>query len=1243
MEDLGRDDIDSAVKGMFRHIPQILAFHSHLLSELKKCATPKDIANTFKKVSPFFKLYTAYINEYDHYIDSVTLLRGNKKTNSVLESAREACGGRDIMSYLITPVQRIPRFELLLRELRRYSTSDDDAAALDAALDSVKTVAQKINEAKRDAEQKSRLVEILSMLTDLEEHVPPPFLQPSRKFVHAGYLWEITDQFSARRKERFVILLNDLIIWTECIRPNKSYRVKGALPLDACEMMLHDGVVVSTQPIFNQDGELCTAANWPLQKTQPDDSDLLAPPPVVPSTIRSPLTTSVLLSWYDISSMSPTHAASAIAKSSTGLFSTLGLKPAKTVKFVFPDATFPLSSSAITALSQELARGALPSPTVNLSPALQAAAAAAGSSAPPATAVYPSLAGSLSSLTNDEYAALQTVWLEIFDKVFEETRMARGSMIIQQKGVLHPDVAPAFSFASTSTVEATVNSQTCRKAPPPPIHVRNLSAVEAVPESTPTPSASRSVAASGASLAVGTTASILESKVIDGGKSAKGTDACPAAEAQQTTGQQSQVPKPVSTESTSLGSPARRASLGNVKSPFTSTLNDLPMVGLKAKKDNANTPPQIGDADATASQAQQVRPIPPERPVHSRQPSAICTEATSQKTGVEPESPRAKKASPPPPPSIPAPAPPAPVVVVCEEKKQHPPSNIPPPVPSAKPRAADDSSLKAAPTPRSGIPPPVPTAPRHVAAPATAKQLAHNARVIEALTKAVHALHGLSRAELTFLKQVGRARAPPRFILAVEAIAIATNWAVTQGKETFQPAPQDTTTPTPTAAEHRRRVSGLTFSAPSPAAAAHSARARHSFTFGVDSSAVAALAATVSPTLAAIQSGRPLVALSPTAISMLVSIHLSTYLQAFATHTLTLAQSVVSLPFSNDSQFMPTVDASTLPPVSKILTHDPVRLDAILRTAALQELANAPNRKAALAMLGDSRAALVYWAFALVLHAAQTNPEDTPEDSTFITLPPDWAFESDGEGHTDHDHSAGHEHKKSVAEHVRPATASLASHSRTGSSISGAAAAIAVATSKAESSSLRPASEVRSHAGGATGSLSRIPRPRTAIVRPSTARSSSSTAAASSTPSTTSTLSLSSTTRGSPKASPTGTSAVKKLRPATARVSSAHSTANVSATTTSSSATTSAAARALPAQGMAAKASITLPPRPSLDAVLRGRAISAVKKPESESSSATSATVRPQTLARPATAHITSSAHRSTTQRATSTTAHTQK
>jgi len=77
------------------------------------------------------------------------------------------CNKLDIYSYLIMPIQRLPRYQLLLADLVKNTLkSHPDYYNLVGALEKIKGVAEYINEEKRKAEQIEKILEIQESFSD---------------------------------------------------------------------------------------------------------------------------------------------------------------------------------------------------------------------------------------------------------------------------------------------------------------------------------------------------------------------------------------------------------------------------------------------------------------------------------------------------------------------------------------------------------------------------------------------------------------------------------------------------------------------------------------------------------------------------------------------------------------------------------------------------------------------------------------------------------------------------------------------------------------------------------------------------------------------------------------------------------------------------------------------------------------------------------------------------------------------
>lgn len=120
-------------------------------------ATSKSVAGTFQMFAPVFQLYSKFVVQFDASIALLTAAR--KKRKKLVQFLRECsensrCNGMALESYLIMPVQRVPRYKMLLTELLKHTNpTKNDYADLDAAVKAVSDVAKKINNSihSRDA------------------------------------------------------------------------------------------------------------------------------------------------------------------------------------------------------------------------------------------------------------------------------------------------------------------------------------------------------------------------------------------------------------------------------------------------------------------------------------------------------------------------------------------------------------------------------------------------------------------------------------------------------------------------------------------------------------------------------------------------------------------------------------------------------------------------------------------------------------------------------------------------------------------------------------------------------------------------------------------------------------------------------------------------------------------------------------------------------------------------------------
>lgn len=209
------------VTSIFSNVDAILQLHKILLGAFRDA--PDAVVKTLGAHSAYFKMYTQYMSGYELALGTMDRLRKNKSFQAFLVSQQESGDGKgssclDIMSYLITPVQRIPRYELLLREILKHTPDRArDRKATQTAFDEIRSIASHINEQKREVESLSKLIKIQNGIRGLKFAL----FEPHRHLCKEGAL--LVQKNREKPKERIVFLFNDILLWTNLKNDYKGH------------------------------------------------------------------------------------------------------------------------------------------------------------------------------------------------------------------------------------------------------------------------------------------------------------------------------------------------------------------------------------------------------------------------------------------------------------------------------------------------------------------------------------------------------------------------------------------------------------------------------------------------------------------------------------------------------------------------------------------------------------------------------------------------------------------------------------------------------------------------------------------------------------------------------------------------------------------------------------------------------------------------------------------------------------
>ncbi|CAG8438153.1 570_t:CDS:2 [Ambispora leptoticha] len=231
------------ISALFGNVEQILSLHEQLLKQLEEryanWSPTELISGVFLQIAPYLKMYTTYLKSFPQAI--ATMDRLNKESQSfkkflIQSSEKPALNGLQLNSFLIMPIQRIPRYKLLLEALLKYThESHPDYTSLTKCVQQITVIADDVNEKIRDAENQQKVIEIQGQV----EGLPSAIVRPARRFIFRGDLYKVLPRPPQFIKSRFAytstedsrthFLFNDLLIF--CLDLKVKYIYKGQIDL----------------------------------------------------------------------------------------------------------------------------------------------------------------------------------------------------------------------------------------------------------------------------------------------------------------------------------------------------------------------------------------------------------------------------------------------------------------------------------------------------------------------------------------------------------------------------------------------------------------------------------------------------------------------------------------------------------------------------------------------------------------------------------------------------------------------------------------------------------------------------------------------------------------------------------------------------------------------------------------------------------------------------------------------------
>ncbi|KAM9343459.1 FYVE, RhoGEF and PH domain-containing protein 1 [Pholidichthys leucotaenia] len=229
------------VLGIFSNICSIYCFHQQfLLPALQKRMEEWDsnprIGDILQKLAPFLKMYGEYVKNFDRAMELVnTWMERSAQFKSIIHEIQreERCGNLTLQHHMLEPVQRIPRYELLLKDyLHRLPEDAPDYRDAQKSLELIATAAEHSNAAIRKMERMRKLLKVYELLGGEEDIV-----NPTNELIKEGHILKLSNK-NGTTQDRYLILFNDRLLY--CVPKlrliGQKYGVRARIDVDGMEL-----------------------------------------------------------------------------------------------------------------------------------------------------------------------------------------------------------------------------------------------------------------------------------------------------------------------------------------------------------------------------------------------------------------------------------------------------------------------------------------------------------------------------------------------------------------------------------------------------------------------------------------------------------------------------------------------------------------------------------------------------------------------------------------------------------------------------------------------------------------------------------------------------------------------------------------------------------------------------------------------------------------------------------------------
>jgi len=202
------------VRTIFSDIEVIAAVNTSLRDTLKgrieSWTNWTKIGDLFIHMSDYLRVYVDYVKGYSRALELVSGMNEShpfrKFFRDQIKSAPPVYANFNFESLLIVPIQRIPRYKMLLTDMHKNMRPEHpDYQGLEDALKKVGEIADWVNENQKNAERMAKSVLLSERVIGMDEQL----ISASRQFIMEGLVMEAQVQ---NPQPRTLLLFSDILV-----------------------------------------------------------------------------------------------------------------------------------------------------------------------------------------------------------------------------------------------------------------------------------------------------------------------------------------------------------------------------------------------------------------------------------------------------------------------------------------------------------------------------------------------------------------------------------------------------------------------------------------------------------------------------------------------------------------------------------------------------------------------------------------------------------------------------------------------------------------------------------------------------------------------------------------------------------------------------------------------------------------------------------------------------------------------